>query len=179
MIARLRDCLRLMGGEWVLSIVTRENPGKLIDKLKDTDVNVEIKKVSKPRTKDANAFCWALCTDIGNALTPPLPKEEVYRGAIKDVGVYQPLPIRPDAVERFCERWGERGTGWFAEIIDDVWIKGKLYKLVFAYFGTSTYNREEMARLIDHLKQDAENMGLIIPLSKAEEERMLGEWGKA
>ena len=47
MIARLRDCLRLMGGEWVLSIVTRENPGKLIDKLKDTDVNVEIKKAER------------------------------------------------------------------------------------------------------------------------------------
>lgn len=177
MIARLRDCLRLMGGEWVLSIVTRENPGKLIDKLKDTDVNVEIKKATKPRTKDANAFCWALCTDIGNALTPPLPKEEVYRRAIRDVGEYEPLPIREDAVETFRERWATHGVGWFADVIDNSKLKG--YKLVFAYYGSSTYDRERMAKLIDYLKQDAENMGLIIPLSKAEEERMLGAWGKA
>lgn len=177
MIARLRDCLRLMGGEWVLSIVTRENPGKLIDKLKDTDVNVEIKKVSKPRTKDANAFCWALCTDIGNALTPPLPKEEVYRRAIRDVGEYEPLPIREDAVETFRERWAAHGVGWFADVIDNSKLKG--YKLVFAYYGSSTYDRERMAKLIDYLKQDAENMGLIIPLSKAEEERMMSAWGKA
>ena len=177
MIARLRDCLRLMGGEWVLSIVTRENPGKLIDKLKDTDVNVEIKKVSKPRTRDANAFCWALCTDIGNALTPPLPKEEVYRRAIRDVGEYEPLPIREDAVETFRERWATHGVGWFADVIDNSKLKG--YKLVFAYYGSSTYDRERMAKLIDYLKQDAENMGLIIPLSKAEEERMMAAWGKA
>lgn len=177
MIARLRDCLRLMGGEWVLSIVTRENPGKLIDKLKDTDVNVEIKKATKPRTKDANAFCWALCTDIGNALTPPLPKEEVYRRAIRDVGEYEPLPIREDAVETFRERWATHGVGWFADVIDNSKLKG--YKLVFAYYGSSTYDRERMAKLIDYLKQDAENMGLIIPLSKAEEERMMAAWGKA
>ena len=177
MIARLRDCLRLMGGEWVLSIVTRENPGKLIDKLKDTDVNVEIKKATKPRTKDANAFCWALCTDIGNALTPPLPKEEVYRRAIRDVGEYEPLPIREDAVETFRERWASHGVGWFADVIDNSKLKG--YKLVFAYYGSSTYDRERMAKLIDYLKQDAENMGLIIPLSKAQEERMMAAWGKA
>ena len=177
MIARLKDCLRLMGGEWVLSIVTRENPGKLFDKLKDADINVDIKKAGKPRSKDANAFCWALCTDIGNALTPPVPKEEVYRQAIRDVGEYEPLPIREDAVETFIGRWAAKGIGWFAEVIDDSKLKG--YKLVFAYYGSSTYDRARMAKLIDYLKQDAENMGIVIPLSKAEEERMLQAWGKA
>jgi hypothetical protein len=34
-----------------------------------------------------------------------------------------------------------------------------------------------MSRLIDYLVQDMENMGLPIPVSKAERQRLLEEWG--
>ena len=50
---------------------------------------------------------------------------------------------------------------------------------MFVYYGSSTYDTVEMSRLIDYLKQDAENMGIPIPVSKEEEERMLASWGKA
>ena len=143
------------------------------DKLKDEKVFVEIKKATNKRSKDANAMCWAMCKDIGNALRPPMPKEEVYRKAIREVGEYEPLPIREDAVETFQKRWATKGTGWFAEIVDDSKLKG--YKLVFAYYGSSTYNTATMSRLIDYLVDDAKQMGLPIPASK-EQEEMLNAW---
>lgn len=177
MIGKLKDLLRLAGGEWVVSFTTRSDPGKLFDSLKDREVSVEITKASQPRSKSANDFLWAMCTDIGNALRPPLPKEMVYRQVIRDVGVYEPLPIRADAVETFQERWASKGTGWFADVVDDSKIPG--YKLVFAYYGSSTYTSEEMSRLLDYLKQDMENMGLPIPLSKDEEARVMDRWQKA
>ena len=177
MIGKLKDLLPLMGGEWVVSFTTRSNPGKIFDKLKDEAVSVEIKKASKARSKDANAFCWAMCTDIGNALTPPVTKEEVYRTAIRDVGEYEPLPIKAEAVETFQQRWSEKGTGWFADVIDDSKLPG--YKLVFAYYGSSTYDTASMSRLLEYLKQEMNNLDLIIPLSKEEESRMLTEWRKA
>ena len=175
MFGKFRDLMRSAGGEWVVSFSTRDDPRQVFDKLKDSEISVDIKKASRKRSKTANDFCWALCTDIGAALKPPLPKEDVYRQAIRDVGEYEPLPIKAEAVETFKERWKGKGTGWFAEVIDDSKIPG--YKLVFAYYGSSTYSAETMARLIDYLRQDAENMGLPIPVSKAEEERLLKAWG--
>ena len=174
MIAKLKDLLRLSGGEWLMSFTTTGDAAKVYDSLKDAEVNVEIKKASRKRSKTANDFCGAMCTDIGNALRPPLPKEDVYRRAIRDVGEYEPLPIKAEAVETFQRRWAEKGTGWFAEVIDDSKLPG--YKLVFAYYGSSTYDSASMSRLIDYLVQDAREMGLKIPTSK-EQEEMIAAWG--
>ena len=169
--------LRNPGGEWVVSFTTRADPRPLYDEFTDKDVSVEIKKASKRRSKTANDFCWALCSDIGNAIKPPIPKEEVYRNAIKDVGKFETVHIRADAVDEFRKIWNHHGIGWFTEVVDYSPVPG--YKAVFAYSGSSTYTVDEMSRLIDLLKQDALNMGLSIPVSKEEEERMLVAWGKA
>ncbi len=177
MKGRFKDCLKLSGGEWLVSFTTRENPGTLFEKLRDADISVEIKKASRERSKTANDFCWALCTDIGNAMRPPLPKEMVYRQAIREVGKYEMILMKDEAVETFQKVWSGRGTGWFAEKFDDS-KKNPGCSVVFAYFGTSVYDSAEMSRVIDYLKQDAENMGLPIPISKAEEERMIAAWGK-
>lgn len=145
------------------------------DEMYGKEVDVIIKPHRKKRSLDANGFCWAMCTDIGNALSPPISKEEVYRKAIRDVGEYEPLPIREDAVETFQRRWAAKGIGWFADIIDDSKLPG--YKLVFAYYGSSTYDTKTMSRLLDYLVQDAMSMNLPIPASK-EQEEMLQRWSK-
>ena len=173
MLGKLTGVQRLFGGEWVLSFSTNADAGALYDKLKDVPVNVEVKKYNPGRSKDANAFCWALCTDIGKAITPPISKEEVYRKAIREVGEYEPLPIREDAVETFQRRWATHGTGWFAEVVDNSKHKG--YKLVFAYYGSSTYDTASMSKLLNFLVDEAEQMGLSIPASK-EQEEMLKSW---
>ena len=174
MEGRLKEPLRLSGGGWLVTFTTSGDAGKIYDALKDADVDVEIKKHNPKRSKDANAMCWALCKDIGGALRPPLPKEEVYRKAIKEVGEFEPLPIRADAVETFRRRWATKGVGWFAEVIDDSKIPG--YKLVFAYYGSSTYDTARMSKLIDYLADDAKQMGIPIPASK-EQEEALKAWG--
>ena len=174
MTGKLTGIQRLFGGEWQITFSTKEDAGKVYERLKDSEVNADFKKATKKRSKTANDFCWAMCTDIGNALRPPLPKDEVYRRAIREVGEYEPLPIKAEAVETFQKRWAEKGTGWFAEVIDDSKIPG--YKLVFAYYGSSTYDTSSMSRLIDFLADDARQMGLNIPTSK-EQEEMLSAWG--
>ena len=173
MIGKLTGIQRLFGGEWVLSFSTTADAGAVYEKLKDFPVDVDVKKHNPKRSKDANAFCWSLCTDIGKALTPPISKEEVYRRAIREVGEYEPLPIREDAVETFQRRWSAHGVGWFAEVIDNSKIPG--YKLVFAYYGSSTYDTSSMSRLLDFLVDECQQMGLAIPARK-EQEEMLSQW---
>lgn len=173
MIGKLTNLRRLFGGEWELSFSTKGDAGTVYERLKDADVNAEFKKYNPKRSKSANDFCWALCTDIGKAIRPPIPKEEVYRKAIRDVGEYEPLPIREDAVETFQNRWASHGTGWFADVIDNSKIPG--YKLVFAYYGSSTYDTASMSRLLDYLVDEAAQLNLEIPARK-EQEEMLNAW---
>ena len=60
-------------------------------------------------------------------------------------------------------------------MVDDAGI-GK--KLIHLYYGSSTYTVSEMRLLLDWLIDQAEQMGIVIPLSKEEEERLLAQWGK-
>jgi len=175
MTGKLRDAIPLAGGEWLVSFTTRTPPGEWFDSLKGKPVAVEIKKESKGRSKDANAFCWALCADIGKAMHPPLSKEDVYRTAIKAVGVYTPVIVVVWDIDTIRRRWEEHGTGWFVEVADDA---GTGKKMIHLYYGSSTYTVDEMRVLLDWLVDEAQQMQLAIPLSKDEEEKMLERWGK-
>lgn len=175
MTGKLRDAIPLAGGEWLVSFVTRTPPGAVFDSLKDKPVDIEIKKASKGRSRDANAMCWALCADIGNAMQPPLDKVDVYRKAIKAVGVYidKELPLWDVDIVR--QRWESHGTGWLFEVVDDAHVGWKTCNL---YFGTSTYTVDEMRRVLDWLVDEATQMEIPIPLSKQEEQELLERWGK-
>ena len=161
----------------MVSFVTRNHPGELFDKLKGKDVEIEIKKVGKPRSRDANAMCWALCSDIGRAMKPPLAKEDVYRMAIKAVGVYTQTQLLAWDVPKVKSRWESHGEGWIFETVDDVHgLVG--HKTVNMYYGSSTYTVDEMRVLIDWLVDQCEQMQISIPLSKKDEEEMLERWGR-
>ena len=158
--------------------ITVEIPGDFreeYERLKGGDVSVEIKKYRKGRSLDANSYCWVICQKIGNAITPPIPKEDVYRQAIRDVGVFEPLPIKNDAVESFNRRWGSQGIGWFVDVIDDAKFEG--YKRVFAYYGSSTYDTKEMSILIDHLVSEAKELDIVTDTPE-QIARYKDEWGR-
>ena len=169
--------LPLSGGDWLVSFTTRNNPGELFDRFRDTEVSIDIKKAGKNRSKDANAMCWALCSDIGKAMTPPLAKEDVYRMAIKAVGTYTQTQLLAWDVPKVKARWEDHGTGWIFEVADDVHgLVG--HKTVNLYYGSSTYTVDEMRILIDWLVDQCEQMGISIPLSRKDEEEMLERWGR-
>jgi len=130
-------------------------------------------KAKKPRSLDANAYCWALCTEIAKAVGTE--KEEVYRNNIKAVGEYTPMPIKETAVDEFSRIWSGHGTGWFVEVVDNSKLPG--FKLCFAYHGSSVYTVDQMSRLIDSLIQDAQSVG-IDTISEREKSLLLEEWGK-
>lgn len=176
MRGRLKDLTFNGDGSQNITVTVGTNFRETFDKLKDLDVTVEIKKESKKRSITANNFCWALCSDIGKAMTPPLAKEDVYRKAIKAVGIYTPYPLKNEDVETVMKRWKNNGEGWFIEVVDNSKIEG--YKLIHMYYGTSTYTADEMKHVIDWLVDQAEQMEIKIPLGKAEQERLLAQWGR-
>ena len=174
MKARMTDLFR-KGEEWVVMIATRSPLQEIYDRLKDKDCEITIQKFSQKRSRTANAFCWALCSDIGKAMTPPMDKEEVYRRAIRAAGVFETYSVKETAVEDVKRRWALNGSGWFVDVVDNDWFKGM--KMLHVYYGTSTYTADEMSKLIDWLVDEAEQMEIPIPLSKAEQERLIEKWG--
>jgi hypothetical protein len=175
MIGRLKDLMRLAGGEWLVTFTTRDAPGKLFDKYRDADVRIDIKKDEPARSNQANRFMWEMCTLIGKSLKPPISKDEVYRMAIRAVGSYTDVTVCVWDVEEIQRRWN-KGDGWFIDVIDDAGV-GK--KELHLYYGTSTYTVSEMRVLLDWLVDQCEQMEIPLRMSKEEEERALAQWEKA
>ena len=75
------------------------------------------------------------------------------------------MPVRNDAVERFIvDVWAKNGLGWVCETTASK-IDG--YTNVIAYYGTSVYNKSEMAVLLDSVVEDCAE--LKIPTKPREE----------
>lgn len=173
MIGKLKDLLRLQGGEWLVSFVTRNDPGALFDDLKDQAVKVEIKKASKHRSLSANNYAWVLIDKI--AEKTKIPASEVYRNAIREIGgVSDYYGMKEAAFDSFCELWQRGHLGRQVEIIPGStkpgWINVRAYK------GSSDFDSAQMARLIDSLIQEAEQQG-IPTVPDTEIERMKSQWG--
>ena len=157
--------------------VTLRTYGQHMDevaRLKDKVLDIEIKVHREKRSTKANNLCWELCSQIGKALTPPIPKEEVYRQAIHDVGVFIQVCIRKGDYPAFDRQWQGRGTGWFTEIVDTHDYMDVVD--VMAYCGSSTYDTKDMSTLIDYLVDQAEQMELQIAYDLKEIEQIKEDW---
>lgn len=174
MIGKLKDLLRLQGGEWLVSFTTREDPSVLFDDLKDNAARIEIKKASKHRSLSANNYAWVLIDQI--AEKTGVSVSEVYRNAIREIGgVSDYYGMKEQAYESFCEIWTKGHLGRQVEIVPGSakpgWINVRAWK------GSSDFDSAQMARLIDSLIQEAEQQGIPTVPDK-EVERMVSRWGK-
>ena len=127
----------------------------------DTEYEITIQKKKKKRSLNASAYCWVLCQKIAEVMSAHsyTSKEDVYRKAIKDCSHFSYVPVREDAIERYIQIWQAHGIGWIAEDAGECKnLKG--YHNVMCYHGSSVYNTKEMARLIDCLTDECEQLGI-------------------
>lgn len=155
MIGELRDMTFDARGKAILSLTLSADFREEYDRLKDKKLDISIKEYKPKRSGEANRYMWALCEKI--AINQGCTKEEVYRKNVREVGVYTPMTLTVSAFERFDRDWKSRGIGWFCDKVDDS-IPGEVE--IFAYFGSSTYDKGEMARLINSIIEDAKALGV-------------------
>lgn len=122
----------------------------------DKDKKYEIKEHKEKRSLDANGYCWVLCKKIADKLH--ITKEEIYKKNIKEVGKYEVIPIKNEAIETFVNAWTGKGIGWICEILSKSKIDG--YTNLIAYYGSSIYDSKEMSLLLDGIVQEAQNLGI-------------------
>lgn len=160
----------------------RYEGGELILTTNDTDARrlvygfepgeYELRRMKKHRSLDANAYAWVLIDKIAAALN--LPKTEVYRHSVREIGgVSTIVSIKSDVYPALARSWTSQGLGWQAIPMDT----GE-YMSVTLVYGSSVYDTQQMSRLIDQLIQDAKALGIeTLPPDKLE--GMMQAWGKA
>jgi hypothetical protein len=99
---------------------------------------------------------------------------EVYREAIRNVGNNAtPLCVREQDVTHVIQCWERNGLGWVVDNLGMSQVRG--CRNLLAYHGSSTYDTEQMSRLIDNLVQDCKALD-IETLSEEKLSLLKGEW---
>lgn len=163
-------------GDSEISFKLTKVPNDMLDeinKLYDQDLEIKFQKKRHKRSADANAYLWVLIDKLAEKLN--LTKEEVYRHYIKDVGVFETVPIKNIAVETWIKNWESKGLGWVCESLGTSKLEG--YTNIVSYYGSSVYDTKQMARLINSIVEDCKTQG-IATLPDEELQVLVNEWRK-
>lgn len=147
--------IRDSSGEW-LCLRTTDAQSFLATVVDGKEYGVEIKEYKPKRSLDANAYAWVLIGKIAAKMC--IPKTEVYRNAIKEIGGNSDtVCVMDKAVDALCKGWEHNGIGWVTETFPS---KLEGCTNVTMYYGSSTYDSRQMSRLIDNLIDDAKELGI-------------------
>ena len=156
MKARIADFGLSFGGKQRLTLELDVDFREDYEKLKDTELEVTVKKFRKHRSLDANAYAWVLIDKIAQRMG--YTKNDVYRNAIRNIGgVSETVCVVDKAVDRLCNGWSRNGLGWQTERYPSK-IEGCTN--VILYYGSSSYDTAQMSSLIDNLVQDCKELGI-------------------
>lgn len=141
----------------------------------DKTKKYEVKEVRKKRSTNANNYFWKLLQELCELQN--LDTIQEYKKRVKELGIFRRFRIETKDVNTFETMWQDKGIAWFCEIADTEYIGNVEFKIVNAYYGSSSFNSKQMARLIDGVVQDCNAVG--IPTKpQAEIYSLLKEWGK-
>ncbi len=156
MKAVIHDLSFTMDGAQVISFRTTDDCRELYEQLKGKELTVTAKKYRKARSLNANAYAWALLDQL--AVRMHVAKESLYKSYVRNIGGNNDqMLMNGEAVGRFCSAWQSYGLGWITDVMPS---GAKGMSLVTAYYGSSTYDTEQMSRLIDLIVQDCQSVGI-------------------
>lgn len=137
----------------------------------DKPHTAELKEQRKRRSLDANAYFWVLLDKLSAALRQP--KTELYRCLIKDVGgVSETVCVQDKAADKLRAGWEHNGLGW---VTDTMPSKIEGCTNVILYYGSSTYDTNQMSRLIDLVIEECKAQG-IETMTPEELARLKEDW---
>lgn len=141
----------------------------------DKTKRYEVKEVKKKRSTNANNYFWKLLQELCEVQN--LDTIQEYKKRVKELGIFRRFRIEPKDVKTFEIMWQDKGIAWFCEIADTEYLGSVEFKIINAYYGSSSFNSKQMSRLIDNLVQDCQAVG-IETKSKAEINSLLRSWDK-
>ena len=180
MLGKLKDLTINRDESQNITLTVYADCREMFDDLKDSDVDIEIKKHYKARSLDASAKAWVLIDALAEKLR--ISKKEVYQNAIKEIGGVTEVVCVKDitkedgtnTIEFLCNNWQSKGQGWMTKV-EPSKLPG--CKNITLWYGSSSYNTKQMADLIAELVSECNEQG-IPTMSQKEIDRLLESWGK-
>ena len=129
-----------------------------IEQLKGLKLKIEAKKYIKKRTTNANNYFWKLLQELCDLAE--IDTIEEYKRRVKELGIFRRFKIETENIKTFEKMWTAQGIAWFCEIADTTYIENTEFKIINAYYGSSSFNSKQMARLIDGVVQDCKVYGI-------------------
>ena len=160
---QLTEC-RVAGDELILKTPDIAEMRRFAYKFKAG--NYEIVRKRKKRSNDANALCWAICTEIANVVRTD--KESIYVDMLKQYGQSDIVSVLSTVdVKGYFKYYEEFGKGT---------VNGKEFTHYKVYKGSSEYDTREMSILIDGIIDEAKALDIEV-ISEREKSLLLQEWG--
>ena len=131
-------------------------------------LSVEIKQYRQKRSLDSNAYMWTLLAKLATVLNTD--KDSLYLEMLDRYGVFTHIVVKPEMVDRVRTEWRT------VRELGEVTINGKTGIQLMCYFGSSTYNSAEMAKLIDGVVSECKEVGVEV-MPPEELELMKSLWG--
>jgi len=136
-------------------IGNKEQIRQELENIKDNKKLYKFELYKEKRSNKANRYFWELlgqlCLEMG------LDVIEEYKKRVRQLGVFRYWEIDKDNVSTFNKMWSEHGIAWFTDVVD-IAENGKIG--INAYYGSSSYNTKQMAKLIDGVVQDCKAIGI-------------------
>lgn len=136
---------------------------------KDKEYCLTVKEYKKKRSLNSNSYAWVLLGKLAEKLR--IPKTDIYRNYVKEIGgnTKDIVCVQDKALDKLRSAWESNGLGWVTDTLPSK-IDGCTN--VILYYGSSTYDVEQMSRLIQLIVQDCKEFG-IETMSPEELDRLL------
>lgn len=158
----------------ILQLVLNERDCLLnLEQLKDIKLSIQVKKWRKKRSINANNYFWKLLSEYSEEKNVDTIEE--YKERVKRLGIFRRFRIEDKDKKTFEIMWQDKGIAWFCEIADTEYIGDIEFKIINAYYGSSSFNSKQMSRLINDLVEDCKEVG-IETKPQAEIDSLLKEW---
>lgn len=132
-------------------------------------ITVTIKR--EGRSRDANSALWHLIGEM--AVKLHTTKEELYRELLKRYGVFTHLVVKREAVASLNKLW----NGAVVELGEIPMRNDQIGVQLQVYYGSSTYDTKQFARLLDGAISEAGEMGIHL-ISAKDRDLLLDNWEK-
>lgn len=169
-IGKIKDISKdYITGKINITFSTNQNILPEYEKLKDKDrLRIKAVQYRQKRSLNANAYLWVLLGKMADVLRAD--KWDIYLKMLKRYGKYTYIVVKPNVVDAVKKQWRE------VEELGPINLNGQDGVQLLCYFGSSTYDAQEMAVLIDGVVSECKDLG-IETLTPDEIKRMKEQWG--
>ena len=162
-VGKFERALQSENGVYEITFSTRDKFAIMkLKEYREDILSIDIAKKKGKRSLNANAYYWVLADEIAKELSKtesrPYTSMDVYKEHIMDVGAFYMRPVKQREVEKFTGIWESKGLGWICDDMGESKLDG--YQVMKCYYGSSSYDTEQMTRLINLAVADAKELGI-------------------